>query len=124
MTINIRRNTLANDIANSLTANSGRYEEAAITTGRTAETYEDYLIRAFSYSTDNQADIKKLAEEMGVKDRFIDEKGNFSEHALQGLQTIAKTRYERSSRAMSMLVQLLSNLHQNTMNIIQSIRTR
>ncbi len=124
MTIDIRRNSLANSVHIGLNTESGRFEETAIAVGHAVGTSEDYLTRAFSLSADDKEKVAALARDMGLDSKFTISSTEQAQTALEGLQQIAKLRYEKASRSMSMLVQLLSNVHQNMMNIIQSIRTR
>lgn len=124
MTIDLRSDSLANSVHIGLNSESGRYEGAAVAVGHAVGTNEEYLTRAFSLSAKNQAEVAALARDMGLGSKFTITSEKEAETALEGLQQIAKLRYEKASRAMNMLVQLLSNVHQNMMNIIQSIRTR
>lgn len=107
--------TLRTTIEEKLGSVSGTTESVAQTVGNFLTEAEKTLILAYSTkSGDDQ--LKTLKDALGMDPK--------SEATVESLQILAKSRYEKAMQSFNMIMQLLSNAHQNIMNIIQAIRAR
>lgn len=92
---------------------AGLSENLGVTVGKHLSDAEKNLIAAYSLKHSDNTD--QLASKLGVSK---------ADATVESLQLIAKSRYEKSTQSFNLLIQLLSNVHQNIMSIIQSIRAR
>jgi hypothetical protein len=116
---NGNNSNLSKEISDYLANTSNKWDKAGAALGNNIANAEDTLLRALSIANSDEAAIKKLAKELGQLDANGQPKTN-----LEGLQTIARSRYERGQRAFAMLQNILSSGHQVMMQLIQSIRAR
>lgn len=98
-------------VENYLNKAGGKWEETVTTVGDSYSKAEEDLMKAYSLSDENKAEVDKLAGRLGAA------KGT----SLNALQQLAAAKFQKMERVMLTLQKLLESSHEMMMQIIRKI---
>ena len=87
------------------------WDQSIATTGNGLSSAEQNLMQAYSVK-EGSAAAKALAKKLGAP----------AGTSVEGLQLLAKNAYDKMSRSMSLLSQILESIHQRMMQVINNIK--